>query len=94
MAPLDDEMKFKLLLIDAICGVGFPSVVIAQECERVGLAHYGEEFEQYFAWDRKALWAVSIDQLQELYAGLCEQREENTRATAPLEDAPRIVLAS
>lgn len=85
------EDRFKQLVIDAIVGVGFPSVVLAQECERVGLAHYGEEYDQYFGWDRKALWAVSVDKLQELYDGLCEQREQNAQPTEPL-DKPLIVL--
>ena len=91
MAPLDDEMKFKLLLIDAICGVGIPSIVLAQECQNVGMAALSADGTA--TWRREALWKIGPETLQELYSGLCEQREENMRATAPLEDAPRIVLA-
>ena len=89
---MTDEQKYQLLLIDAICGVGFPSVILAQECERVGLAHYGEEHAQYFAWDRKALWNVAIDDLQELYSGLCERREKNTQPTEPLDEPESLII--
>jgi hypothetical protein len=93
------DEKFKRLIIDAICGVGFPSVLIAQECERVGMATvrlghdqtYGE-VQNIWYWNRKALWAVSIDDLQDLYEGLCEQREKNMEPTEPLDEVPSIIV--
>lgn len=86
------EDCFKQLVIDAIVGVGFPSVVLAQECERVGLARFsGDQWNPQWEWLRDRLAAVAVDKLQELYDGLCEQREQNTQQTEPL-DKPLIVL--
>lgn len=93
---MTDEQKFQLLLIDAICGVGFPAVTIAAECERVGMATYSYSLDGgTWLWDRKALWNVTIDDLQELYSGLCERREKNMQPTEPLDDEPesRILLS-
>ena len=92
--PMTDEQKYQLLLIDAICGVGFPAVTIAAECERVGLAHYRPGLDVPWSWDRKALWNVSLDDLQELYSGLCEQREKNMEPTAPLDEPESRILLS
>lgn len=87
------DQQFTQLLIDAVCGVGFPSLLLAQECERVGLADYTAGAG--WAWDRRALAAVSIDALQELYTGLCEAREENFTPTDPVDDyEPSILLAN
>lgn len=33
-----DERAFKTLIIDAVCGVGFPSQILAAECENAGMA--------------------------------------------------------
>ena len=86
---MTDDDRYQLLLIDAICGVGFPSVILAQECERVGMA---DAHATGWTWDRKALWKVGVDKLQELYGGLCEQREANMQPTEPLEEVPTIIL--
>lgn len=92
---MTDEQKYQLLLVDAICGVGFPSVLLAQECERVGLADYtGNQHSHHWTWDRKALLNISIDQLQELYSGLCEQREENMNPTESLDEPESRILLS
>lgn len=88
---MTDEQRFHQLLVDAICGVGFPSVILAQECESVGLAEY-DLYHQRFEWDRKALFHVTIEQLQELYQGLCEAREENFKPTDPVDDFPGIIV--
>ena len=84
---MNDDQRYQQLLIDAICGVGFPSVILAQECERVGLARF-DHLVQEWRWDRKALWNVTIEPLQELYQGLCESREELLTPTEPLDDEP------
>ena len=85
---MTDDDRYKQLLIDAICGVGFPSLLLAQECERVGLADLNPTRNGWL-WDRKALWAVETDSLQELYEGLCKSREEMLVPTEPLdEDEP------
>lgn len=97
---LTDEQRFQQLLIDAICGVGFPSVLLAQECERVGLADavlghepvYGHT-QNIWRWDRKALWKIDIVALQELYEGLCQSREELLTPTDPVDDyVPSIIV--
>lgn len=94
---MTDEQKYLLLLVDAICGVGFPSCVLAQECERVGMATFvGNQWNEQWLWDRKALLRLTPEVLQELYEGLCEQREANQLPTAPLEEPPessRILLS-
>ena len=59
----------KLFLVDAICGIGFPSMQLALQAEMAGLAHSGE-------WIRDRLQACEETALQELYQGLREAREE------------------
>ena len=94
MSRLTDDDRYTLLLVDAICGVGFPSLLLAQECERVGMADLNATGTGW-VWDRKALLRISQQQLHDLYDGLCESREEMLSPTEPLEDVPepsRIVL--
>ena len=74
-----DERAFKTLIIDAVCGVGFPSQILAAECENAGMAvsvSYGQ-----WVWRRERLQRCSIEQLQDLYEGLCVAREENSPST-------------
>jgi len=90
---MTDEQKYLLLLVDAICGVGFPSVTLASECERVGMASFtGNQWNPLWVWDRKALLRLTPEVLQELYEGLCDQREANQQPTAPLEEPPAIIV--
>lgn len=89
---MNDDQRYQQLLIDAICGVGFPSLLLAQECERVGLANLNATHDGWL-WDRKALWKVDASQLQELYQGMCATREDMLTPTEPLEDVPLIILA-
>jgi len=44
----------KTLVIDALIGAGFHSVVIAQECERVGLADF-DKYHSKGSWRREQL---------------------------------------
>ena len=75
---MNDETRFRQLLIDAICGVGFPTILLGTECVQVGLAHHvGDQWGVEFAWDRLALGGVETSSLQELYDALCEQRDMN-----------------
>lgn len=67
------ETAFKVLLIDAICGVGFPNILLGGECERVGLAEFDNG---HYTWKRRALAGNATERLQELYQALCEAREE------------------
>ena len=90
---MTDENRFKQLLVDAICGVGFPSVFLAQECEKVGMATFtGNRHNHIWEWDRRALLAITTGALQELYDGLCEERERNFTPTDPVDDYPGIIV--
>ncbi len=61
------------LIIDAIVGVGFPSCILAAECEKLGLATFtGNQHNPDWAWNREALNSVDEDKLQELYISLKE----------------------
>lgn len=84
------DQQFHQLIIDAICGVGFPSVLLAQECERVGMADYDGSS---WVWDRKALAKLPVETLQELYQGLCDEREKNFIPTDPVDDyQPSLII--
>ena len=71
------ETAFKVLLIDAICGVGFPNILLGGECEKVGLAEFDNG---HYTWKRRALARNTTERLQELYQALCEAREEEVLA--------------
>ena len=74
------ELAFKRLVVDAICGVGFPSTLLAQECEKAGLAVFiGNSYDpQGWIWRREQLLKCSTESLQELYEGLCDARDDAT----------------
>ena len=78
----------KTLVIDALIGAGFHSVVIAQECERVGLADF-DKYHTRWSWRREQL---DLDKLQELYTAMRESREELEAAADPEEEKSLIVL--
>lgn len=74
----DHEAWFRQLLIDAICGVGFPTILLGAECVKVGLARdTSDQWNVDFEWDRLALSAVETGALQDLYEGLCAKRDKN-----------------
>lgn len=81
----------KTLVIDALIGAGFHSVVIAQECERVGLADF-DKFHTRWSWRREQLEQLDLDKLQELYTAMRESREELEAAAEPEEEKSLIVL--
>ena len=81
----------KTLVIDALIGAGFHSVVIAQECERVGLADF-DKFHTRWSWRREQLEQLDLDKLQELYTAMRESREELEAAADPEEEKSLIVL--
>ena len=83
---VENERFLKRLVVDAICGVGFPSMLLAAECKKAGLAvDVGPALTTQYIWRRERLQRCRIDQLQELYQGLCEARDENT--TSPIDEA-------
>lgn len=81
----------KTLVIDALIGAGFHSVVIAQECERVGLADF-DKFHTRWSWRREQLEQLDLDKLQELYTAMRESREELEASAEPEEEKSLIVV--
>ena len=81
----------KTLVIDALIGAGFHSVVIAQECERVGLADF-DKYHSKWSWRREQLEQLDLDKLQELYTAMRESREELEAVAEPEEEKSLIVL--
>jgi len=82
----------KTLVIDAIIGAGFHSVVIAQECERIGLATF-DKYHSTWSWKREQLEKLELDPLQELYTAMRESREEIEAAEPEPVDEPLIQLS-
>lgn len=69
MSAEPHTLMTRMLFIDAIVGVGFPTDEIAVNAERGGLATqvgYGPEYE----WNRRILETLTTDTLQELYTSL------------------------
>lgn len=67
----------KTLVIDAICGVGLPTLTLAIECERKGLAYFaGNQHNEHWRWIRDKLEDQPLEILQALYESLREAREE------------------
>ena len=83
-----DDQGFEQLLVDAICGVGFPSTLVAVESEKVGLARFiGNQWNECWEWIPERLIRCKIEQLQALYQGLCEARNEASVMTEGNTDA-------
>lgn len=80
----------KTLVIDAVIGAGIHSVVIAQECERLGLADFDKHHTKW-SWRRGMLEKLELEQLQELYTAMRESRE-GLDAAEPEEPQSLIVL--
>jgi len=77
---VEEELRFRMMLIDAIVGVGFPSRVLGVAAENAGLATItrllvpGHDSPP-FVWNRDALAAQPLPRLQALYEALCEARD-------------------
>lgn len=70
--PTRDD--FSVLVIDAIVGVGFPTIATGVLAERAGLATYSSSNrgEPHWYWSRDKLKALPLPTLQELYVSLKE----------------------
>lgn len=87
---LHKAARMKMLVIDAICGVGFPTQPLAVAVEQQGMAIFtGSKGAPSWEWNRNALAKVRDEQLQELYEALCEARE-SADAPPPEQPAPHI----
>lgn len=68
------------LFADAIVGVGFPTIDLAIEAQRQGLAMFeGNQHNQSWRWLRKRLEGLPQKDLAELYARLKELEFEHAR---------------
>lgn len=65
------EGMTRMLFVDAIFGVGFPSAAAAIVATEQKLARYsGNEHIDAWTWDRAALEALPTGMLQDLYTSL------------------------
>ena len=63
----------KELLIDAIRGAGFPSFDFADEAVKAGKAEFtGNQWNDKWEWNRKALARGTEDELRALYSKIKE----------------------
>lgn len=59
------------LIVDAIRGVGFPTLATAIEAEQLGLAVFtGNQHNEHWVWVRDELRKLSEKQLQNIYVNL------------------------
>ena len=83
----------KTLIIDAICGVGFPGFAIGVEAERSRLAYFsGNAHNHGWQWRRDKLEGQSLEKLQALYENLRIARDDLS-ATPPAVATPAEVPA-
>lgn len=72
------------MLIDAICGRGFPSETYADKMAHIGLAVWtGNQWNEDWAWKRSGLQALTDENLLKLYQQL---RRENSVPETETED--------
>ena len=65
------EITMVDLLVDAVVGVGFPTLAIAIVAEREGMATFnGNQHNESWRWNRDKLCRVSEEKLQALYHNL------------------------
>lgn len=77
-------MDFRQLLVDAIVGVGFPSIGFAQHCEALGVASFsGDQQSPSWAWNVSALKGFGATELTALYEAISEERDAAEAQAAP-----------
>ena len=78
-AQLQDEFTPRLdfsvidLLVDGICGVGFPTMGIGLQAEKMGLAYFASGHamtERTWRWMPEKLREIPFSKLQDLYYNL------------------------
>jgi hypothetical protein len=71
MSDEDSLVLAHELYLDAICGVGFPSITIGMDAEKRGLAYYsGDQNNPAWRWRRDKLGDFALTQLIDLYTTL------------------------
>ena len=66
----------KTLVIDAIVGVGFPTLTLALSAEKSHMATYiGGQFNAKHQWNRAKLEELTLETLKTIYEGLRSERE-------------------
>lgn len=67
---------FKELVVDAICGAGFPTHDLAERYTRHGFATFtGNQWNEAWTWNRPALNQLSLPGLQEMYQSIKEHQQ-------------------
>lgn len=86
------EAQFRQLVLDAICGVGLPTLHFAAQMEEMRLAKrvfkIDDERGTYYmpVWDVAVLSRLNMVDLQGIYALACQDREELFTPTDPVDD--------
>lgn len=82
----------KILLVDAICGIGVLSLQVGLEGQKSGLTSFtGNQWEPDYAWNRDALMQLPEETLQDLYEGLRAERDGIPESTDP---EPSLILSA
>lgn len=69
--PVELRISLSEMLIDAIVGVGLPTLAIALEAERTFMASFtGSQHNQHWRWEESKLRVLTEEQLQALYYNL------------------------
>lgn len=64
------------MLVDAICGAGFPSMEYAQQATSAGFARYtGNQWNPDWEWDRKQLETFNKHELQVIYDDIVAKKK-------------------
>ena len=67
----------KTLLVDAICGAGFPTYQLADAYTRTGFASFtGNQHNEAWEWNREALSKLEEYRLMFIYTQLREARDK------------------
>jgi len=83
MQLADESCLTKAILIDAIVGVGFPSIDVAMKASSVGLAHFtGNQHNESWDWHREMLEQADTDDLHDLYLAICDERSKKATTHA------------
>ena len=69
----DSLLLSRELYLDAIEGVGLPSITIAMDAEKRHMAYFcGDQHNPQWRWRREKLAGLTLEQLMDLYMSLKE----------------------
>ena len=71
MTDEDSLLLSRELYLDAIEGVGLPSITIAMDAEKRHMAYFcGDQHNPQWRWRREKLTELTLEQLMDLYMSL------------------------